>query len=260
VIPPGGEGKIKVTLRPKGQHTEITKNIIVLSNDPEQPRFTLTMKGSLLVDVIAEPVTLMLRDLAPGKPGTESFSLLLTEGSTATVESIRIEDTELFSIREIETAPGALATYEVGFEGRKEVGASTTSIIVATTGENTPELKIPVHATVAFNLRYPKRFGFTRRDGKPLEQTVRITTRRGDAPKLGKVEDPDGLLDIEVLEPEGPTTSIRVRVREDEPTKQDDGAPHRLIVHTDDPDEPRLELEYRVTAAVAARQKKLPSR
>jgi hypothetical protein len=259
VIPPGGEGEIKVTLRPKGQQTEITKNIIVLSNDPEQPRFTLTMKGSLLVDVIAQPVTLRLRDLPPGKPGTETFSLLRTEGSTATVESIRIEDTDRFSIREIETAPGALATYEVGFEGRKEVGASTTSIIVATTGENTPELTIPVHASVAFNLRYPKRFGFTRRDGK-LEQTVRITTRRGDAPKIGKVEDPEGLLDFEVLEPEGPSTSIRVRVRDDALTKHDDGVPHTLIVHTDDPDEPRLELEYRVTAAVAARHKKPPLR
>jgi hypothetical protein len=260
VIPPGGEGEIKVTLRPKGQHTEISKNIIVLSNDPEQPRFTLTMKGSLLVDVIAEPVKLMLRDLAPGEPGTETLSLLRTEGSTATVESIRIEDTDRFSIRELETEPGALATYEVRFAGRKEVGASTTSIIVATTGESTPELKIPVHASVAFNLRYPKRFGFTRRDGRPLEQTVRITTRRGDAPKLGKVEDPDGLLDIEVLEPEGPTTSIRVRVREDEPTEQDEGVPHTLIVHTDDPDEPRLEIEYRVNAAAAAQRKTLQPR
>jgi hypothetical protein len=259
VIPPGGEGKIRVTLRPKGQHKEINKSIIVLSNDPEQPRFTLTMKGSLLVDVTAEPATLMLRDLPPGEPGAETFSLLLTEGSKAAVESIRIEDTELFSIRPIETAPGALATYEVGFRGRKEVGASTTSIIVATTGENTPELKIPVHASVAFNLRYPKRFGFTRREGKPLVQTVRITTRRGDAPKIGKVEDPDGLLDIEVLEPEGPTTSIRMRMREGEPTGQVDGVPHTLIVHTNDPDEPRLELEYRVTAAVATPPKKRPA-
>ena len=260
MIPPGGEGKIKVTLRPKGQHTQITKDIVVLSNDPEQPRFTLTMKGSLLVDVIAQPATLMLRDLAPGEPGTETFSLLPTEGSTATVESIRIEDTDLFSVRAIETAPGALATYEVGFKGRKEVGASTTSIIVATTGDNTPELKIPVHASVAFNLRYPKRISFTRRNGKPLEQTVRITTRRGDAPKIGKVEDPAGLLDIEVLEPEGPTTSIRLRVREGELTKQGDGMPHTLIVHTDDPDEPRLELEYRVTAPLATQPKKLPPR
>jgi hypothetical protein len=256
VIPPGGEGKIKVTLRPKGQHTEIEKSIIVLSNDPEQPRFTLTMKGSLLVDVIAQPATLVLRDLVPGESGAETFSLLPTEGSTAAVASVRIEDAELFSIRAIETAPGALATYAVGFRGRRELGTSTTSIIVATTGENTPELTVPVRASVASNLRYPKRFGFTRRVGKPLEQTVRITTRRGDAPKIGKVEDPDGLLDVEVLEPEGPTTSIRVRVREDEPTGPGSGGPHTLIVHTDDPDEPRLELEYRVTAPVAPQRRK----
>ena len=51
-----------------------------------------------------------------------------------------------------------------------------------------------------------------------------------------------------------------MRVREDELAKQDDGVPHTLIVHTDDPDEPRLELEYRVPASVAVQQKKPPSR
>ncbi|MCA9706707.1 MAG: hypothetical protein KDK70_12720 [Myxococcales bacterium] len=83
MIPPGGEGEIQVTLRPKGTHTQISKNIVVISNDPEQPSFTLTMKGSLLVDMIVQPASLMLSDLPPGEPGTQTFSLLQTEGSTA---------------------------------------------------------------------------------------------------------------------------------------------------------------------------------
>ena len=64
MIPPGGEGEIKVTLRPKGTHTKISKNIVVYSNDPEQPRFTLTMKGTLLVDMIAQPPSVAIFDLA----------------------------------------------------------------------------------------------------------------------------------------------------------------------------------------------------
>lgn len=249
MIPPGGEGEIKVTLRPKGTHTEIAKNIVVLSNDPEQPRFTLTMKGTLLVDMVAQPATVALRDLAPGKPGTETVSLQRTEGSTATVESVRIEDTERFSLREVETEAGALATFEVRFEGAKDAGNTATSIVVKTTGENTPELTIPVRASVAFNLRYPKRFGFSWHEDGWRERTVRISTRRGDAPQIEKVEDPDDLLEIEVLEPEGPITAIRMHVRvpnEGKPTKADQGKLHPLYVHTNDPDEPRLTLEYRV--------------
>ncbi|MCB9718899.1 MAG: hypothetical protein H6712_33960 [Myxococcales bacterium] len=246
MIPPGGEGEIQVTLRPKGGHTEITKDIIVLSNDPEQPRFTLTMKGTLLVDMIAQPVTVGLHDLPPGEAGTETFSLRPTEGSTATIESVRVEDATLFSLREIEAEAGALATYELRFAGRKEVGVSATHIVVETTGANTPELVIPVRASVATNLRYPRQFGFSWRDGELLERTIGISTRRGDAPAIEEIEDPDGLLEIEVLEPRGPTTSIRMRVRADQRAKAEPGVRHTMIVHTNDPDEPRLELEYRV--------------
>lgn len=257
MIPPGGEGEIKVTLRPKGGHIEITKNIVVISNDPEQPRFTLTMKGSLLVDMIAQPASLAIFDLAPGKPGTDSFSLQQTEGSTAAVESVRVEDTNSFSIRELETEPGALATYEIRFKGRENVGVSSTNVVVETTGENTPELTIPVRASAALNLRYPKRFGFAWRGGELQERTIRISTRRGDAPKIKKVVDPDDLLDIEVLEPQGPMTSIRMRVREDQVAKANEDVPHTLVVHTNDPDEPRLELEYRVMAQQAPQRMKL---
>lgn len=246
MIPPGGEGEIKVTLRPKGTHTEIAKNIVVVSNDPEQPRFTLTMKGTLLIDVVAQPATVALRDLAPGKPGTQTVSLQRTEGSTATVQSVRVEDSERFSVREIEAEAGALATYEVRFEGAKDVGTTATTLVVTTTGENTPELTIPVRASVAFNLRYPRRFGFSWHEGAWRERTIRISTRRGDAPRIDEVEDPDDLLEVEVLEPEGPITAIRMRVREGKPSKGDQGVLHPLYVHTNDPDEPRLKLEYRV--------------
>lgn len=257
MIPPGGEGEIKVTLRPKGQHKEITKNIIVISNDPEQPRFTLTMKGSLLIDVVAQPAAVAMHGLAPGKPGTETFSVRAAEGSTATVKSVRVEDPELFSVRPVDTEPGALATYEVRFAGRKEVGVSTTNVIVETTGEHTPELKVQVRVMVTFNLRYPKRIGLTRRGEGPIERTIQISTRRGGAPKIEKVEDPDGLLDIEVLEPKGPSTGIHVRVRDDAKGKLADGSKHKLYIHTDDEDEPRIEIEYLSTPPPKSQRMKL---
>ncbi len=247
MIPPGGEGEIKVTLHPKGNHPKISKNIVVHSNDPEQPRFTLTMTGTLLIDVVAQPPSVVLSNLAPKQAGIETFSVQRSEGSEATIKSVRIDDTELFSVRKTKTEPGALATYQVRFKGRKDVGVSATSVIVETTGDNTPELKIPVRASATYNLRYPKRFGFRVKDGEPPERMIAISTRRGDPPKINKVVDPDGLLDIEVLEPKGPITNIRARVREDAMDKAGEGTWHTLFVHTDDRDEPKLELQYRMT-------------
>jgi hypothetical protein len=249
VIPPGGEGEIKVTLTPKGTHPEISKKIVVESNDPEQPKFTLTMHGTLVFDVTANPSLVAIRDLSLNTPGTGTFALQLAEGTTAKIVSVTVVDPDKFEVRKIEGAADGNATYEVRYRGRDSVGNDATRVIVKTTGENTPELMIPVQASVALNLRYVNKLRFSYREGKLQERVLRISARQGDAPKIKKVEDADGLLDIEVLEPEGPMASVRLTVREAQLqglTPEARTAIHKLIVHTSDKQEPRLEIEYSV--------------
>jgi hypothetical protein len=237
-----------VTLKPKGGHAVIKKDVVVFSNDPEQPKFTLTMKGRLLYDIEAVPPSVQIMNLAAGEAGVVNVSLERSEDSAATVTSVRIEDTERFSIREIDTAPNALATYEVRFAGGK-VGNASTKLIVESTGQHNPQLTIPVRATTVHNLVYPKRVSFTKSASGSLEQDIRITTRRGDPPKIGKVEDPDGLLDIEVLAADGPTVTIHLRVRDT--AKEGDKANHVLSVQTNDPDEPKLAISYSLRTSAA---------
>lgn len=253
MVPPGGECEIKVTLKPKGGQNKIEKAVVVVTNDPEQSRFSLTMKGRLLIDVEAAPVSVAIPNLAPGEAGVNTFSVTRAEGSTATVKSVRVEDAERFSIREIEAQPGALATYEVRFAGGK-VGTTSTRVIVDTTGEHTPRLTIPVRATAAYNLVYPKRISFTPDKDGALEQTLRISTRRGDPPKVTKIEDPEGLLDIEILPAKATAVSVKLRVRAPDTAKLDEKIEHTLWVHTDDRDEPKVAIEYRLKpAAVTGR-------
>lgn len=252
MIPPGGEGEIKVTLTPKGNHHEISKRIVVETNDPEQPKFTLTMQGKLVYDLTAKPPMVAIRDLPLNTPGTGTFSLELAEGTTAKIESVTITEPDKFELRRIEGTAAGNSTYEVRYRGRETIGTDSTRVVVKTTGENTPELFVAVQGSAALNLRYTSKLRFTYRNGELQERVLRISARHGDAPKLEKVEDPDGLLDIEVLEPQGPMASVRLVVRKD---KLDALAPearagmHSLIVHTSDKQEPKLELEYSVASA-----------
>lgn len=259
MIPPGGEGEIKVTLTPKGNQPEISKRIVVESNDPEQPRFTLTMQGKLVFDVTANPTIVAMRDLPLNTPGTGTFALQLAEGSTAKIESVTIVDPDKFEVRRIDGTPDGNATYEVKYRGRDSVGNDATRVIVKTTGENTPELTIAVQASAALNLRYVNKVRFSYRDGALQERILRISARQGDAPKIQKLEDPDGLLDIEVLDPQGPMASVRLTVREDKlqalATEARAGM-HKLIVHTNDKQEPRIEIEYSVAPASTANKAK----
>lgn len=128
------------------------------------------------------------------------------------------------------------------------MGTSSTQIKILTTGENTPEISVPVRASVAKNLRYQKTLRFVR-DGEGFKQRrIHISARHGDAPKIKKVEDPDGLLEIEVLEAHEALVSIRVQVLTDKWKALDEKAQrasHRLLVHTDDKEEPIVVLHYR---------------
>ncbi|PRP97515.1 hypothetical protein ENSA5_33510 [Enhygromyxa salina] len=262
-IPPGGEGEVKVTLRPKGNHTKILKKIVVHSDDPEQPKFTLTMKGELLVDLVATPARIALRDLKVGASGTATFELQLSESSTAKtvagpearvletikIESVEVLDTKNFKLRRIEGEADGNSTYELTFRGAREVGTTRTQVRVVTNGESTPLLVIPVSAIAALNLRYMKSIRFVRRDGELRERVIRISSRFGDAPTIKKVVDPDGLVETEVLEAQGQMASISAKIIPSKWEALDDKGrvgPHRLIVHTDDRDEPKIEIVYRV--------------
>jgi hypothetical protein len=261
VIPPGGEGEIKVTLTPKGNHPEISKRIVVESNDPEQPRYTLTMQGTLVFDVTASTTIVAMRDLALNTPGTGTFALTLAEGTTAKIESVTITDTEKFELRRVDGTADGNATYEVKYRGRDSIGNDATRVVVKTTGENTPELIIAVQASAALNLRYVDKVRFSYREGVLQERILRISARQGDAPKIEKLEDPDGLLDTEVLEAQGPMASVRLVVREDKLqalTPEARTGMHTLIVHTSDKLEPRVEIQYSVAAASTAIKGKTP--
>lgn len=255
MIPPGGEGEIKVTLTPKGNHPEISKRVVVESNDPEQPRFTLTMQGTLVFDLTANPTIVAMRDLPLNTPGTGTFALQLAEGTTAKVESVTVADPDKFEVRRIDGTADGNATYEIKYRGRDTVGNDATRVVVKTTGENTPELFVAVQASAALNLRYVDKVRFSYREGALQERVLRISARQGDAPKITKLEDPDGLLDTEVLEPQGPMASVRLTIREDKLqalTPEGRSGMHKLIVHTSDEQEPRIEIEYSVAATSTA--------
>jgi len=267
VIPPGGEGQIKVTVRPKGRASKISKRIVVHTNDPDNPQLGLVMKGELLVDVIVKPSSIRIRDLEPGAKGSERFELIRSEDSLATIKSLTLDDQEHFSLREVPAeelanddptelgrvggSEGTLGTYELSFNGRDEVGTSSTFIKVLTTGENTPELQIRVHANVAKNLRYLKTMRFTRRNGELMDRQIHISARHGPAPKITKVEDVDGLLDYEVQKPRGSLVTLDVAVKEDKWEALDAEAQaglHELIISTTDAEEPEIVIRYRIAA------------
>jgi hypothetical protein len=252
VLPPGGEGEVEVTLTPKGNLEDIVKRIVVISNDPKQPRFTLTMQGKLLVDVRAEPNNLNWQEIKPGEAATLSFSVQITDPETTKIESVVVEDQENFELRPLAAEADGHARYELRFRGSKTVGNFGTRVEVTTTAPHTPRLNIPVRASVLSNLRYSKRLHFTRREQGFYSPHIRVIARDGVPPKIKKVEDPGGLLTLEILEPVGGTVTIQAHVdkaKYEALAEHLRNKPRILTVHTNDPDEPRIEITYTIARA-----------
>ena len=259
MIPPGGEGEIEVTLTAKaGSHAEIHKQIMVLSDDPETPEFALTMKGELFLDVSAEPSFIAMRDIRIGKQASTAFTLTIAEPDKTEITKVELEDDTHFELRQVEGEP---LGYELHFLGSPTVGNFSTRVEATTTAEAMPEVQIPVRAIVVSNLRYGKHVRFMRKDEVIGKRRIRISARQGDAPSIEKVEDPLGLLELTVGESKGPHVDIEAAVDMEKFAELSDHqkrSGHPLLVFTDDPDEPKIEITYMIRDAKAKKGRAVP--
>lgn len=258
MLPPGGEGEVKVTLTPKNNQEDIVKQIVVVTNDPNQPRFTLTMKGKLLVELRATPANLSFGDLRIGADATVEFGLSIRDPEATRLESVSVEDQANYQLRPLGPGPEGQLRYELRFRGSETIGKFGSRVEVRTNG---PELNIPIRATVVSNLRYASRIQFVDKDGVFAPRQLRISTRDGVAPTITKIEDPAGLLTLERIEGEGKGEGkvlvIDARLDPAKFAALDEAQrrkQHTLTLHTNDPDEPRAEIIYSIrTPAIQAR-------
>lgn len=86
-IPPGGEGKIKVSLHTRGRKGRLAKTILVYSNDPVHKTFALKLDGS--VDVLAtfSPERLNLQRV---RAGAKIEKLVRLDGKLA--DKVKLSD------------------------------------------------------------------------------------------------------------------------------------------------------------------------
>ncbi|HIG04191.1 MAG TPA: DUF1573 domain-containing protein [Planctomycetes bacterium] len=100
-IPPGGVGTVTVTLdAKKARGKNITKTVTVFSNDPENPEYKLSIKGTILEILETRPLALKLQGLAGGDL---SNSFTFTAGSPLDVEIVEIKSRgSLLDIGELE--------------------------------------------------------------------------------------------------------------------------------------------------------------
>ena len=234
-------------LKTAGKQGEVKKRITVTSNDPENRNLSLEIKVFITVDVMVEPRNVGFRQLEKGAAATELLTVTVSEPDKFKVAELGVDDPRF----EVKMTSGDLATeskWEVKFKGSDTLGSFQAKLTIKYTDAGAPKtMEVPIRVSVVGDLQYVRsiHFGKSPTTGfSPRE--VRLSSRSDKTVKIKKVDDPDGLVKIEIVTPEGNPAVFKATVISAEgdfskPTQ------HMLKVHTGDPNEPIVEISYMIT-------------
>jgi P pilus assembly chaperone PapD len=147
-IAPGKRSEIRATFNSKNFSGQISKNILIHTNDPKTPVYTLTIKGSVVEEIETSPKQLNLGEI---KIGTSKDALITVENKgkqQLTLTSVRSSMPQV-TVKTGKTVvkPGGKATIDIKVAPRKDDRFLGGYLNVTTDSPSKPDIIIPIYAT-----------------------------------------------------------------------------------------------------------------
>ena len=195
-IPPGGEGKITLEVRTKGQRGKFHKTGHVLSNDPNNPKVSIALKGTIWLPIDMKPRAALLNGIV-GEP-IETVVHLRAEKEDPLIlqlDSVSIPEKVSAELREVEKG----RRYELKLKNRvQEDGAFAGEVRIKTNYPEQPEVRVPIYGGIRAMVQItPKSLSFGRmteerleslkRTGGSMSRPVMVVLNRGDDLKIDKM-------------------------------------------------------------------------
>lgn len=150
VIPPGGEATIRARLDLRGRHGFQRKSITVKSNDPKTPSLVMTLTGTAIQPLRAQPSSLFF-----GRVGTDAARVrtfdIISGRDAIQIQSVRSDNDgiRVAALPDQSSADGKTHRFELTLDSSLPVGNINGSVFVQTDMEGQAELQIPVVAYIA---------------------------------------------------------------------------------------------------------------
>jgi hypothetical protein len=199
------------------------------------------VRGTITTDVALVPMHLAFGEVSTGEGATRALTVDPREDRGVTVTAVTIDDPR-FEINKKSDSDGK-AEYEVEFLGSKKAERIQTKLHVAARRASREVYSAPVKVSVIGDLRYPSRVVFLKRGGTYSLRRIFISSRSGRTVRVKRLEDKGGLLELAVAEESAKGIHVIAQVDADK-LKDEAELENKLIVRTDHPDEPRIEIDY----------------
>jgi hypothetical protein len=244
-IPPGGEGEIKATLSTRNVKGKVRKTITVSSNDPVNPKITLSLHGEIIREVDVAPRTINFGKLRKKQTASKDLTITIEKSENIHISSVTINNDKKFAVEPKGTEEGGVARYSVNFLGSDELGKMSSTIRIALEGAQTSIMTVPIRVQIDKDLNYIKDLYFVQRNGSYPSREVYFTTLSGTPVNILKVKDTGGLLKTSILNSKGSASVLKVEVR-DSKIVPSNPMKHKLIITTDHNEEPTAEISYSI--------------
>lgn len=152
-VPPGGESQITARLSLQGRNGPQSKPITILSNDPQNPEYRVTLAGTVAAAINVAPDRLMFGQIATA----QTIELFVDIGGLVpepfTITGIESSLPELVTEQET-LQEGKQYRIKARLTGPAQTGPINASLIVRTDHPSRPTINIPVIANVVGEMIY----------------------------------------------------------------------------------------------------------
>ncbi len=242
-VPPGGEGKIKVTLHTRGRKGRLAKAVTVYSDDPKTPRLTLRLEGQVEVLLAFEPSRLYLRRVAKNAT-LERVVRISGKLADKAKLSQPVSPSPLVKVKLTKDDSGRQALGLTIKPGSK-IGRFTGSVSVQTGLDEPKTLNLFIWGVVSPDVHATRNYLFfpPYRDKGVSRVETQLTSLTGKPFRVRKIVDPAGVVSGSILPAKPGEKGRRVRFTLTRKPKKLRG---KLTITLDRKDQPTLELNYGV--------------
>jgi hypothetical protein len=230
--------------------SDFSKTIFVDTNDPNMPKAQLICKGHILEPMRVDPVS-QLNIGRVGRSAQESRKVTLARGDGPPIHPALPSTPDAnfeTSVKELE--PGE--KYELEVKVRPaDTGNRVTSVLKIATGiADAPEISYPVYASFIPDVEpLPENFKVPVQRDADWEQVLELVWNTGEQHRILTATPSDSTLTVEVREEAG-RQKVVLKVPQSFSGK---GRFGQVILTTDDPKNPKVEVPILVMASAANR-------
>ncbi len=257
-IPPGGEATITAVLSLKFQKGAQRKNVVIKSNDPDNPNYTVYLVGRAVSPIRIEPDRLDLGEIDAHAGGVRTIELVAPGPEKAfEITSVEVGDKESLAARFEEVEKGMAYRVHVTLSKEMTPGKYHSFVRIRTTNPQFNLIGVALTATVVGELTVePSEIKiFDPKDSDGVARHIDVGPGKVSSFKVLGVQAPDPTLFTQVFEVDG---KYRVVIGGLKPSQEMEGK--SIIIKTDVPQMSAIRIPIHVVKTGIAAKKKAPAR